>query len=243
MKNFCTKCGTKLEENAKFCHNCGVAAFSEYEENMDEFENDNSYQEPTDEDRRSGIELITKYLEKKWENEDYSKFFSESRNDQKVFNSDNLPQKKVRKFIKKNINEDESVILENPAMEVLYYYDSTVFGSGDNGFLIMKSVVDYMPIFTITFKELFDDPCTIFLNLNDTDEKDEEDDSITLKDFNIIKNKLILQVEQSGQYAELQFVISDSKVANELFECLSTIFRSGDIRNNMSNDPANIREN
>ncbi len=65
MKNFCTNCGTKLKENAKFCHNCGVATSSEYEENMDEFENDNLYKEPTDEDRRSGIELITKYLEKK----------------------------------------------------------------------------------------------------------------------------------------------------------------------------------
>ncbi|SMP18122.1 zinc ribbon domain-containing protein [Chryseobacterium profundimaris] len=243
MKNFCTNCGTKLKENAKFCHNCGVATSSEYEENMDEFENDNLYKEPTDEDRRSGIELITKYLEKKWENEDYSKFFSESRNDQKVFNSDNLPQKKVRKFIKKNINENESVILDDPATEILYYYDSTVFGSGDNGFLIMKTIVDYMPIFTVTFKELFDDPYTIFLNLNDIDEPDVEDHSITLKDLNIIKNKLILQVEQSGQNAELQRLISDTKVANELFECLSTIFRSGDIRNNMSNDPANIREN
>lgn len=243
MKNFCTNCGTKLEENSKFCHNCGVQAISEYEQNMDEFENDTLYQEPTDEDRRSGMELITKYLEKKWENEDYTKFFSESRNDQKVFYSENLPQKKVRKFVKKNINENESVILDNSGMEVLYYYDSTVFGSGDNGFLIMKSIVDYMPIFSITFKELFDDPYTIFLNLNAVDEPDEEDHSITLKDLNIIKNKLILQVEQAGRNADIQFVVSETKVATELFECLSTLFRSSDIRNNMSNDPANLREN
>ncbi len=107
----------------------------------------------------------------------------------------------------------------------------------------MKTIVDYMPIFTVTFKELFDDPYTIFLNLNDIDEPDVEDHSILMYDLNIIKNKLILQVEQSGQNAELQSLISDTKVANELFECLSTIFRSGDIRNNMSNDPANIREN
>lgn len=243
MKNFCTNCGTKLKENAKFCHNCGIEANSEYEENIDEFENDNLYKEPTDEDRRSGIEFITKYLEKKWENEDYTRFFSHSISDQKIFNSDNLPQKKVRKFIKKNINENESVILDDPATEILYYYDSTVFGSGDNGFLIMKTIVDYMPIFTVIFKELFDDPYTIFLNLNDTDVPDEEDISINLKDLNIIKNKLVLQVEQAGQIAELPFVISDSKVADELFECLSTIFRGSDIRNNMLNDPANIREN
>lgn len=243
MKNFCTNCGTKLEENPKFCHNCGVAIFDSTEQYVDQNAHDDDMYQETDEDREKGMEAMMKYLEKKWENEDYSNFFVESRNSHKVYDTNNLPIKKVRKFIKKNINENESVILDDPATEILYYYDSTVFGSGDNGFLIMKTIVDYMPIFTLTFKELFDDPDTIFLNLNDIDEPDVEDHSITLKDLNIIKNKLILQVEQSGQNAELQRVISDTKVANELFECLSTIFRSGDIRNNMSNDPANIREN
>ncbi|BEV04591.1 zinc ribbon domain-containing protein [Chryseobacterium gambrini] len=243
MKNFCTNCGTKLEENPKFCHNCGVAICDKTEQYIDQKAYDDDMYEETDEDREKGLEAMMKYLEKKWENEDYTNLFLESRSGNKVHDTDNLPIKKVRKFIKKNINENESAILDNPGMEVLYYYDSTVFGSGDNGFLIMKSIVDYMPIFSITFKELFDDPCTIFLNLNDVYDTDEEDNSITLKDLNIIKNKLILQVEQSGQSAELQFVISETKVATELFECLSRIFRRGDIRNNMSNDPANIREN
>lgn len=243
MKNFCTNCGTKLEENPKFCHNCGVAICDETEQYVDHNAYRDDMYEETDEDREKGLEAMMKYLEKKWENEDYTNFFLESRSGYKVYDNNNLPIKKVRKFIRKNINENESVILDNPGMEVLYYYDSTVFGSGDNGFLIMKSIVDYMPIFSITFKELFDDPCTIFLNLNDVDDTDEEDDNITLKDLNIIKNKLILHVEQSGQSAELQFVISETKVATELFECLSRIFRRGDIRNNMSNDPANIREN
>ncbi|KNB62900.1 zinc ribbon domain-containing protein [Chryseobacterium sp. Hurlbut01] len=241
MKNFCTNCGTKLEENSKFCHNCGGAIYEESEQDIDDNAYNNNVYEESDEDRKKGMEAMMKYLEKKWENEDDSNFFLESKNSHKVYDTNNLPIKKIRKFIKKNINENESVILDDSSIEILYFYDSTVFGSGDNGFLILKWIINYWPIYTLTCKELFLDSYTIFLNVNKDDQNGSE--SIYLSDLEISKNKIYFHVNQDGQFFKLPYEISEKKVVEELFECVSRIFRGGDIRNNVSNDPANIREN
>lgn len=40
---YCSKCGTKLMEEEKFCHNCGVAIIKNYQEGAGTYSNQNQY--------------------------------------------------------------------------------------------------------------------------------------------------------------------------------------------------------
>lgn len=208
-----------------------------------------STDEEMSDERKADREAFREYLEKKWKGEEhdqyenYLRFFLESRNNNKFFDFENIPQKKIHRFIKKNINEEASSFLEMNNVKVLFYFDSTVFGSGDNGFLILEWILDFRKVFTFTFKEIFADSYTILINVDSSDEDEDESETIFLKGLSLKKNKLIFQVEQDGQNAELQYdLLSEKKVAIELFEFINSVFKENNRSSDKLNDPANIRE-
>ena len=89
--------------------------------------------------------------------ESVERYFYELQNIESLYLNDNLPNKKIQNFIK-HFNSD----FFNQDGKILVYFDATVWGKGDNGFLIYRDEVGRLYLFVNFYLE--DNLCLCFEN-------------------------------------------------------------------------------